>query len=82
MDNNRASQDQDQQDQDQSQDQPEGNFPGLLSAEDSQDTDNSSQIEVQSMNSVTPTQGGLASLHTSVAPLKKQKKWFNCFVFL
>ncbi|XP_024248822.1 plexin domain-containing protein 2 isoform X4 [Oncorhynchus tshawytscha] len=45
MDNNRASQDQDQQDQDQSQDQPEGNFPGLLSAEDSQDTDNSSQIE-------------------------------------
>lgn len=47
MDSNRASQDQDQQDQDQSQDQPEGNFPGLLSAEDSQDTDNSSQIEVQ-----------------------------------
>uniref|UniRef100_A0A673WAS7 Plexin domain containing 2b n=1 Tax=Salmo trutta TaxID=8032 RepID=A0A673WAS7_SALTR len=45
MDSNRASQDQDQQDQDQSQDQPEGNFPGLLSAEDSQDTDNSSQIE-------------------------------------
>uniref|UniRef100_A0A8C7IV13 Plexin domain containing 2b n=1 Tax=Oncorhynchus kisutch TaxID=8019 RepID=A0A8C7IV13_ONCKI len=45
MDNNRASQDQDQQDQDQIQDQPEGNFPGLLSAEDSQDTDNSSQIE-------------------------------------
>ncbi|KAK6299921.1 hypothetical protein J4Q44_G00299540, partial [Coregonus suidteri] len=45
MDSNRASQDQDQQDQDQGQDQPEGAFPGLLSAQDSQDTDNSSQIE-------------------------------------
>lgn len=49
MDSNRASQDLDQQDQeqgqDQGQDQPDGGFPGLLSAEDSQDTDNSSQIE-------------------------------------
>uniref|UniRef100_A0A6Q2XUU7 PSI domain-containing protein n=1 Tax=Esox lucius TaxID=8010 RepID=A0A6Q2XUU7_ESOLU len=51
MESNRASQDQDQQDQelgqgkDQDRDQPEGGFPGLISAEDSQDTDNSSQIE-------------------------------------
>uniref|UniRef100_A0A8C7GVP3 Plexin domain-containing protein 2-like n=1 Tax=Oncorhynchus kisutch TaxID=8019 RepID=A0A8C7GVP3_ONCKI len=43
-DSNRASQDQEQ-GQDQGQDQPDGGFPGLLSAEDSQDTDNSSQIE-------------------------------------
>uniref|UniRef100_A0A673YMF6 Plexin domain containing 2b n=1 Tax=Salmo trutta TaxID=8032 RepID=A0A673YMF6_SALTR len=47
MDSNRASQDLDQQDQEQGQDQDQtdGGFPGLLSAEDSQDTDNSSQIE-------------------------------------
>ncbi|XP_055737144.1 plexin domain-containing protein 2-like isoform X1 [Salvelinus fontinalis] len=47
MDSNRASQDQDQldQEQDQGEDQPDEGFPGLLSAEDSQDTDNSSQIE-------------------------------------
>ncbi|KAL1006835.1 hypothetical protein UPYG_G00077790 [Umbra pygmaea] len=45
MDSNRASQDQQGQEPIQGEEQPDEGFPGLLSPEDSQDTDNSSQIE-------------------------------------